>query len=440
MADFSQTFTGKNTAVVLPSGEGVQKAQQGLSDLILSAEELRYKTFKENEAQFLKNVTIDPVFVLSDSARKYQMQLIEEYNQKWGKRAQQTNYNLSGQDKQTMLTEKNFITSVAQGQLEQMEMYKQHKELVEKNPGKFSLTEFAKATERYLKTGVYDQTMPAWQPLDFGAYANEEAKKLGFNLDRKEVPVGYNMVATEAWNIPRGKEGEFVVSLLGKNPQADADFFDRWNKADKEAYYQRGEAEGKNPILLWAQDEFSGVRRSEQTGKRTIPGAKTTSGFSSKLPVDATNNKNDNYDVVPTKFGSFDFNSYLNLGFAETAARSQKIQKYVDLKTGQEKTLNGAADFKVVGYSADKDMIIIELVKNILPTPDNPEGIIIRTTPNVGLKGSEYDDMLRFKFGIDRGSLLKKYGGKTQETVVTPTKPEAQAGVEASLRNKIKLY
>jgi hypothetical protein len=416
---FGESFTGRGTATILPENKALQ-AQQGLNATITKAEELRYTTFKQNEAEFLKNATIDPMFVLSDAARKYQMSLIDEFNKKWGKRAQQTNYNLSTQDKQNMLTDKNFIISQAQGQVAQMEMYKQHKDLVEKNPGKFDMTKFAEATKRYMETGIYDQTMPAYQPIDFGAYVNEQAQKLGFNLERKEVPVGYGMIATEAWNIPKGEEGKFIISQLGENPQADADFWNRWNAADKEYWFEEGKKQDKNPIQLWAEQEFAGVRQSKQTGKRAIPGMKTGTTFDWNFAIGGQHNRNNEFDVLPNKkvissYGTTIFPDFMNLGQVSFSSDPQQIEEIIEIdETGKEKRtrIGDVSRLEIVGYSPSKDILIVKALD---------DGDTVSSGDILFVDASQYNDLLKRRpFGLDRES-LRKQRGMTQGTFVTPS-------------------
>ena len=59
MIPIQRTFTGKNTEVVLPSSDRLDKVQENMSNLIIGADKLRYNAFKENEQRFLKTTDID---------------------------------------------------------------------------------------------------------------------------------------------------------------------------------------------------------------------------------------------------------------------------------------------------------------------------------------------------------------------------------------------
>ena len=317
MADFANSFTGKNSGVLLPSGEGVQRAQQNLNDLVTRAEEMKYKTYRENRDQFIKNSNIDPVFVLSDAGRKYITQRIGDFNKRWGKRFQESGGNLSDKDLLDMQTDKNLIIADQQNQKAQMEKFIQHRDLVSKNPDKFDDKAFAEATRQYMETGVYDQPLPAWRPIDFGAFARDMAQKQAYVHDEGVVDVGGGMMSQESWNMPQGTEGRFLVGLLGQNPQADVDFFSRWDKADKERYFKLADAnkdnktspdEEKNAIALWAKDEFGDVRLSKSSIAKGKPGAgregmSTADMFGSRTSYKPT-------EAMTTRLGQTDYSSY----------------------------------------------------------------------------------------------------------------------------------
>ena len=107
MAEFTQLYSGKGLSAPLPSDGG--RATSRLSDFIVQAEEIKYKAFKENEQEFLKNSNIDPVFLVSTKNRDAQMDMLNAFNQKWAQKFKESGYNLSTEDKKALLTEKNFL-------------------------------------------------------------------------------------------------------------------------------------------------------------------------------------------------------------------------------------------------------------------------------------------------------------------------------------------
>jgi hypothetical protein len=121
-----------------------------------------------------------------------------------------------------------------------------------------------------MQTGHYDQTIPAWQPIDFGAYVKEQSAKIKGEYNQNTIRDQYGQIQQETYNLPAGEEGKFIISQLGKNPQADADFWDKWGKADKEKYFKLADAnkdnkfsseEQQNAIALWATDTFGSQAR-----------------------------------------------------------------------------------------------------------------------------------------------------------------------------------
>ena len=431
---FTQSFTGKGTAVKLPES-GALKAQQGLNQMVIAAEELRYKVYEKNRNEFLQNANIDPVFVLSDSARKYQFERINDFNKVWGKRAQETNYNFSDQDKLNMQTHKNLIMAEQQDQLQQYETWKQHRDLIQRDQGEnLSIEEFSEATDEMMKGGRYDLTTPPLRPLDFGDYIESEARKLQAKEEMTMRGIGGGKAIPEYYTLPAGEESRFIAAKLAENPRARKDFFNKWNETDKEKWFrladenkdnQYSPEEKKNAMLLWAVDTYGKRARPLMRGTpSTIPGLRRsgdTTGFDKKLPVSATNNKHDEYDVQKDQiFESVTLPTFLNFAPDETSAKTQSVQSYIDLATGEERTLNKTATFKVVGYSPDKDLIVVNLTKDI---PGQGEGYLM-AGKDIALRGALYDDFIRNRFGIHRESLLKKYGGRGNEIPPLIKRPE----------------
>jgi hypothetical protein len=357
MANFSQSFTGKNILSPLPQAD--KSAQQGLNAMIVAAEELKYKTYKSNRDEFLKNAAIDPLFVLSDSARKTQMDLHSKFIKKWAKRAQETNYNFTDEDRQNMLTEKNFIIATAQDQVATMEKFKQHQELVQKNPGKFDPVKFAQDADVYMQTGRYDKTLPDWQPIDFGGYLQEESKKVTGKWNEKTIRDQYGQIQQETYNMPAEQEGKFIISQLGKNPQADADFWNRWGEADKEKYFKLADEnkdnktspeEGKNAIALWAKDTFGSQARVRQL---TTP----------KNPPTATNQetlgqfgKYEPTEAKATRLGQTDYKNYHTFNYLKAPDIPAGVKVRILNPAGEKEiTPNETLSVDITGYDEDRD-------------------------------------------------------------------------------------
>jgi len=345
-----------------------------------------------------------------------------------------------------MITEKNFIISAAQDQVATMERFKQHRALIEAHPEKFDPDKFAEATDEYMKTGRYDQTMPAWQPLDFGAYAESVAQKRTFNFDEKLKGVG-NMVSLESYNMPEGYEGKFLVSLLGNNPQADADFWNKWNEADKEKYFKLADAnkdnkmapeEATNAIALWAVDTFGkNIRQSKQSiPKGRTKAVATTSGYNKKLPISDTNNDNAKYDMqgqtnLPTEEGTASLPDFMPISVKNATPiflTIPEVYKFDEQGRTSIKKFKEAQSVlvEVLGYSPSRDMLIVKTTSS--GTGDDA----VFKDSQLALDASRYDKYLQSTFGLWRPGL--KGRRTTQGTYVTPEAGNMQTG------GKRKLY
>jgi hypothetical protein len=409
MANFSNSFMGKGTGIVL-QGSGTQ-AQQGLNEMVLNAEKLRYDVYQKNRSEFLKNANIDPEFVLSDSARKTQMLLIEDFNKKWGKRAQETNYNLSQQDLLDMQTHKNLIISTQQDQLAKYELFKQHRAAVAQNPNRFDADKFNEAQDAYMQTGDYDLVMPPLKPIPPGSYIRGLSQKLE-GVNPRQVIAG-NQRGIETTPFATMEEAEnFVQESLLQNDQAMLGGLEEWStlpQAEKDSWFAQADensdkkysqAEQQNAIMMWMKKRYAPeAMRPTVGGWKNIP-----------QPLATTTKKEKSYEVLKDQiFESVTVKSFLNLSPDETSAKTQPVQKYIDLATGKEETLNRAATFKIVGYSPDKDLIIVNLTADV---PVNKKGDpYLPANKQIGLKGSLYNDFIKNKFGVDREELMKQYGG-----------------------------
>jgi hypothetical protein len=412
---FSQSFTGKGTISPLPQAD--KSAQQGLNAMIVAAEELKYKTYKSNRDEFLKNANIDPLFVLSDSARKTQMSMISEFNKKWGKRAQETNYNLSDEDRQNMLTEKNFITATAQDQLATMERFKQHRELVQKNPGKFDPIKFAEAADTYMQTGHYDKTIPDWQPIDFGAYVKQESEKIKGEYNENTIRDQYGQIQQETYNIPAGQEGKFIISQLGKNPQADADFWNKWGSADKEKYFKLADEnkdnkfspeEQQNAIALWATDTFGSQARVRQLSTpKNLPSARK-----SRASISPVEKVNTGKLITVKRYGTINYpNSYEFDG--ATIFRNVSTNGAIGVYGDYEEVLaSGNVAGRLLLYNPDKDVFVFESVGSSESAETKGQTLIevpaknISDADNIKVEGGTIGELRKNKPA--KGTTIKK--------------------------------
>jgi len=406
MANFSQSFTGRGTAVILPES-GALKTQEGLSKMVLDAEKLRYEVYQKNRSEFLKNARIDPMFILSKSAKEYVGGLIKNFNDTYGEKAQESNYNLSFQDQMDMQTAHDFIESEKSGVLADQDLIKQQKAVVDKDMGmNLNSDEFLKAYEDYLSGDkkTWDYTLESFlKPKDFGMKLREIAMKQPYRIPNitKERPsamidVGMGKIAEEYYTVAEDQVDGLIASVFANYPAERKDAFMKWESEDKAKY--------DYDILKWLKEKYSAEARPLMTGAATTkPGAgrAITTGFNTKLPVSPTNNRNAEFtDIGVTQQGAVTFNHFYNLGRKSFTSDPQTITSYLDLATNERKTLNKATRFEVVGYSSDKDMLIVKTVDRVTG---------LSAGKLIGLDAERYNDLLIDKpFNIVRSLYMGK--------------------------------
>jgi len=421
MPDFSNLYTGRGLAVNLPQDSG--RSTERLSNFIIKAAEIKYNAFKENEQEFLKNSQIDPAFFISSANQKTQVGLLDEFNKKWAQVMKATNNNMSTEQKQQMLTEKNFVISQQQEMQSKQDLWLQHRNMIMQNPNKFDAEEWSVYDNIYRSTGEYPLVAPPIKARsidmaleDNPVIGNEQPAQTieeTRNGLRGFVDVRYS--GTEAQARQRVKDVALMDEAYTKDLTRQFNQLDETTKlkyfdADKNGIISKDEARDFNPIIKWAQDTKwqTALKRDELAWRKTEV---TRSAFNWNIGINSGNNRNAQYDNQGyANFDKLEVNSWLDLGRDAPAAKDRQIQDYVDTETGEKKYFGSAAEIKIVGYSPDKDMIIVKVTEN----SKNRE---LREGTYIGLPGDKYKKWLENKpFGIHRDSLLKQYGQPTAPT------------------------
>ncbi len=454
MANFSQGFTGKDTAITLPSNEGVQRAQQGLNAIITQAEELRYKTWKDNKDQFLKNATIDPVFVLSDSSRKSQMALINNFNKKWGKKAQETNYNFTEQDRQDMLTEKNFIISEAQNQQAQMQRFLQHRDMVAKDiQGLYDTNAFGEAMDRYMETGIYDLSRPPLKALSPSSYLSGMANKetgeyiMGDKTDQVTMPSG--QVAYRTFNIDPKSVGDWLAPRILSMPEQYqlgmvkewADLpqpeKDKWlNMADTNQDKQIDEGEKKNAILEWAKDRYTrDVLKPKLSTPKGVAGANNRG--MSNLKAFGKNTSYAPTEAKPTRLGQTDYSNYHT--FNNLPAWDIPVGTTIRLlnpKGEKEMKPDNTLSVDITGYDEDKDEFTFIVKSNF----ENLYGAVPAMERGkdwrIAIKRKDLPPEYNTLEIMKNGKVVKVGDIKRESVTITPTPAKEQKTNVSSIFNK----
>jgi hypothetical protein len=280
MADFQNSFTGKDILSPLPSGAGLAKSQETMGDMLIAAEKTKYDIFQKNAADFQKAVNIDPVAVLGDINTQVQSKHIQDFNTKWAAIKQQSGDHLSDDQKVKMQSEKNVIIMEQNKMLSDTQQYMAAKDAMQKDGGRTLDADDFKKREANLFAGHgWDSSplLPAKKDpdlyfgndshkLNFGATKNTVTKK---NDDGTETTVNNVVHGTEQ----QGRNGvaaaihtddglargiiEKFQALKTTDPETYKKYLDTNNdgvlspEEEKQATIS-----GSNPILKWAQDNY----------------------------------------------------------------------------------------------------------------------------------------------------------------------------------------
>ena len=412
---FSNTFTGKGIATVLPSGENLQRSQERMGDMILASEKIRQDTFQKNQEEFLKSSHIDPVYSLSKSAMESQAKALDFFNKKWGKVFQDKQGHLSMEDQTAMAADKGFIMASQARMKSDMDRMQQDMTLLDKDyMGRYDRDEWYNS--HYLPFSQGEPYNPSPLPIkeqDFVEWARTQAQKdksetfSEENVDKQ----GNTTIITR--NIPPEQIPARVRQYVLAMPDAVAkNFMKRFASAPDKQHFIDIAANKENALILWAQNQPDILQAvvNEQRQTKLKSTARRTSSFDWNLGVGATNNRNSDFakktDIPIQELPSYKEYYDLQLGSVPTVI--QKILDFKDARTGEVKTLNKAVPFKIVGYSPDNDklLIAIEQEGGIFDKATKirlPKGSLIE------VDASLYDDLLKSKpYGFSREAILGK--------------------------------
>jgi hypothetical protein len=410
---FTNTFTGKNTGVTIPGNEAGLRAQENMSNMILSAEKLKLETFQKNQAEFLKNANIDPVFVLSESAKETQARLLDNFNTKWGKTMQQSGGNLSLDNKLQMAKDKNIVLMEQQKMASEMEAAQTHNKMVMQNPNRWDAEEQTKRYNDYIATGTYNHTEPPIKPLSLTNAAMKLANKVAtkeYIAEDETKTYSLNGVPYKkniTYSASRDDVAPYIKAAISDDPQYAAGAIKEWNELatpDKETYFKKNPA---NPIFEMAVDKHwkEWVKSEEKEVKNTSGTSRTT--FDWNKSISSAHNKNADYPIQPqikqtTAYGTFNLPDVMSLGVSSQTTEQQPIPEIIKNENGKEVIvpINDQARFNVISYSPSKDIIIVKILD---------DGETVEQDEVVALPAARYNDLLARKpFGIDRVSLIKK--------------------------------
>lgn len=404
MGNFQNSFSGKNTGIVLDDGGKLNQAQQGMSSLILQAEKLKQDTFRKNFEDYSKASDIDPVFVLSDSAMKTQAGLLSQFNNYWGKVYKDRGGNLTQEDQVSMARDKRYLMMQQQQMQSSMEQAMQDRNILSKDVnGNYDHEKGDAKWQNYLQSGTYDNS-----PLEPSAMTIEDVfgqRKIQ-TANAYEEPDKSNPDRIAQYSANKEDVGQQITNEAHTKPRVMKDVFNEWSALPQtEKDKKLAENSGQNPILQnYIDNHWQNLVDKKFVNKERPPVKKTTFDWSS--PVDDTHNKNKEYTVKPgfeimTADGKVALpDSYDFSGIPRTTTDPRKIKTVLkpNGKGGFTETpLGESARYDLVSYSPSSDVAIINL------KDDTSDGTYQKDN-NLAVRGSEVDDLLQRKpFGITRG-------------------------------------
>jgi hypothetical protein len=411
---FSNSFTGKGIYQPLPSGEGMQRAQESASRFILEADKLKYDTFKKNAEEFGKMMDVDPVFVISDSAMKYQSDAVAKYNEQFGGVLQKYNGNIPESVKREMATAKSYLQMDQMRLKADMEQAMAEKQMISRDTrGELDHNQWKDKWDSYMNSGKYDTTPLMPSALSPDLYFKDRTTKLlgtqGTITKTVKTPQGVLETTKSKASGTEEEARDYVKALVLGNDRFARGVSEKFealktNDPKKFKEYLDGSA---NPILQFAQDNYweqALVMENAETEKPVTVPKNTT--FDWNVSIGSGHNQNNKFNIqksIPVALEdgtTVTLPDYMNLGQVSSTTDPQNIIEYITQdKNGKEvKTaLNETARFDIVGYSPTKDVLIIKLA-------DDTSDRTFRRGSVLMVDASRYDDLLKNKpFGIFRG-------------------------------------
>jgi hypothetical protein len=152
-------FTGKETGVEIQGSDKLQRNQENMSNMFLTAEKMKAEIYQKNKAEFEKASDIDPIFLLTDSAQKYQSDRITEFNNKYGNLLHKYGGNIPDSVKKQMATDKNYVIMEQFKMKSDMEQALAAKDAVQKDvQGNLDHEDFQQRWDTYTSKGKWDSS------------------------------------------------------------------------------------------------------------------------------------------------------------------------------------------------------------------------------------------------------------------------------------------
>ena len=427
MSPFQHIYDGKNTAVTLPSGERLDRAQENMSNLILQAEKLKLDSFKKNEEWYLKTQDVPLETYISAANTETQAKLIDAYNDQAQSilKARGGDFNkLTTQDKLELAKGRKFLESQQQKMLTDLVRFKEMDKTIQARQDLYDTDEWNVIKLDYLKNGTLPEVELPIRPISFTKLLAEESYKSfrgvqDVDLERKDEAGRKYKTTIKANRTVEQAKGDIKDLILhneagrkdvyrqfdGLSPQEKAKWLFDENNDNK-----IDEGEEKNGIIRWAQNnqEFIDAAIIKQVNQYSSDNPPSNKSFDWNINIGAGHNKNEEYPIQPgikqtTAYGTIQLPDVVSLGVSSQSTEQQQIPEVLEIdKNGKEviTQINDAARFNIISYSPSRDLLIVKIL-------DNGEELMQGDV--VALPAARYDNLLKRKpFAIDRASMRKE--------------------------------
>jgi hypothetical protein len=395
MADFSNSFTGKDILSPLPSSAGLAKSQESMGDMMIAAEKTKNDVFQKNAADFQKAVNIDPVALLGDVATQAQSKLISDFNNTWGGILHQYGGILPEDQKIKMQSAKNAVIMQQYKLQSDMQQAFAAKDAIQKDTqGNLDHDDFQKRWDKFITTGTWEGGPLLPSSTDPDIYFSNDKNRADYgatdvsntvkNPDGTISTVKSKIHGTEAQGrdlvaahlhsddgLARGWIEKFQ-GLKNTDPSTYNKYLDISGDGTVSPDEEKAASNANsNPILKWAQDNYwDKVIKAPETDKSQKPEPKTNQYSSSNWATVGIGHQNIHYNPTsarPATVGKMVSQNYHEFQGLPAVNISVKDNHGLDVLTGgMINKIDKPVTFTAIptGYDEDSDKYTFEITKN----------------------------------------------------------------------------
>ena len=450
-----RSYMGGGAGVEIPNSDRLSRSQERMSDFITKAEELKLKTFKENEKFILEQSKIDPKLYVSQRHAEVQAKLYDDFINETSQIAKNAGgYDKLSQIDKLKIQQKRQEVDIAQAKmLADQERWALDEKTALAKPDYYDVPKLYERGQELFTKGTYTEAPLPIRAKDVTTSLREEASRMKMQYSapalKTEGGIQFKGSRSQNFNPDNPKEvDDWIVGRILSDPQKQVGLIEEFSKesidvqlkyldTDDSGTLDEGErsilsgtAVGRNNPLLRYAVENKKYRNAalvyDDSNWQEIRKPSTGASFNWNIDIGAGHNKNNEYDVTqaiqPTIFGTYNFDDFVNVGsINQTPTEPINITEVIDYKSGtpvrtseivrtrdgetKKTKVSDSVRFNIVGYSPKDDVIIVEVAS---------DGEYFSRGDTVALPADRYDKLLKRKpIGIDRASFKKGEAPKT---------------------------